>query len=141
MSQYYPDGAKDEQVISCFLQVQNLTTNILNFPFWQMLDNTAQDLFQMGDANGCEKISEYADYAVLDIFMSTAPTSFKMGFCLPKQCDMRMLKALADKIHPYMQQYCEGIFVQALINPKQLKPTYNPECFFKLYYQKELLTN
>jgi hypothetical protein len=73
--------------VDCIQGLQNMTTNILRYPFWQMLESTAADLFNMGDARLCKNIGlEQANYAILGLYMNTCPTSFKMGFCIPSQC-------------------------------------------------------
>ena len=38
----------DEDLLSCFIAVQNFTTNSIRYPFWQMIDNSGQDLFDIG---------------------------------------------------------------------------------------------
>jgi len=53
-----------------------------------MLDNSAQDMFDIGQQLGCEKLEKgnEASFAVLNFYMSTVPSKLKAGFCLPKQC-------------------------------------------------------
>lgn len=36
-------GADDMQLVECLISTLNFTTNAIRFPFWQMIDNSAQD--------------------------------------------------------------------------------------------------
>ena len=84
MNREFGLGFNDPDPAECTLGLLNMTTNLMTFPFWQMLDSTAPDLFQQGDALICDKIgSETANYMVMEIWINVVPTRFKMGFCWP----------------------------------------------------------
>jgi hypothetical protein len=73
--------------LACIMTVINATTNFLQSPFYDMFENSMHDLLDMGDPVGCSTIgSEYAAYVVLNNVVSTLPTTFKYGFCMPAQC-------------------------------------------------------
>ena len=83
------DYLQDQNMLACFMTVQNMTTNIIRYPFWQMMDNSAQDLFDIGSKDGCNNLAEKngnSAYAIIDVQMNTVPSKIKMGLCLPKQC-------------------------------------------------------
>ena len=84
------------------MTLQNYTTNIIRYPFWSMIDNSAQDLFDIGSADGCKNLNNeggFSEYAVLDIEMNTVPSKIKMGLCLPKQCSQKVIRRLETKVN------------------------------------------
>ncbi len=52
-----------------------------------MFDNSAQDLYDIGQKTGCEKVNKAsgnAGFLILNLQMSTVPSQTQMGFCIPK---------------------------------------------------------
>jgi hypothetical protein len=114
----------------------------MRYPFWQMIDSSAQDLFDIGSQLGCDQISPDASFAVLNLWMTTVASEIKAGFCLPSKCNQRALKRLENKVHDYAQPYCALIFEMGIVDGnKQLDPARSPECFFEINYQFEQMSN
>jgi hypothetical protein len=57
----------------CFVQMNNFTTNLLKYPFWQMVEFSAKDTADIGDPTGCNKISESAHYVVENTYVDVIP--------------------------------------------------------------------
>lgn len=76
--------------------VQNMTTNAMRFPFWNLAQNSANDLMQMGSFTGCNKLESMglANYTMINIYMNTVPSQAKMGFCVPSECNENALGRL-----------------------------------------------
>ena len=81
-----------------------MTTNSFRFPFWNMADNSAKDLYQMGSFTGCNKLEAggHANYTMLNIYMTTVPSEVKMGFCIPSNCSENALRRLQNVTHYYL---------------------------------------
>ena len=54
MERVYGHGSVDEESLQCITAVQEMATNILKFPFFQMLMSTAQDNFDIGEKAACD---------------------------------------------------------------------------------------
>ena len=79
----HTDFLDDPSLLECILGFQNYSTNLLSFPFWQMLDFSAQDFYDIGQQLGCNKLSDEAAFVVLNFHMNTVPSKIKAGVCLP----------------------------------------------------------
>ena len=79
--------AKMSEDLKCMMSLQNFTTNILRYPFWNMVDNTASDLLDMGSASGCDKLGrDISKYVVMEMEFSNGISSFKAASCVPSEC-------------------------------------------------------
>ena len=61
-----------------------------------------QDVFDIGSQPGCQKVDEHggdAGYVLINVHMSTVPSSHKMGVCLPKKCSQRTINILTKKFN------------------------------------------
>jgi hypothetical protein len=79
------DYQSDLSLLKCTMAFQNMTTNIMRFPFWQMVDNSAEALFDIGSQSGCNKLEKdnLAVYTLINIHMKTVTSQIKMGLCFP----------------------------------------------------------
>lgn len=82
--EYFDEADSDS--IDCMFGLLNETTNLMKFPFWNMVEYSFRDLLDMGDPEGCNSLPD-ANYIVLDNAVSRLPTSFMSGFCLTNACD------------------------------------------------------
>lgn len=112
----------DLLMLKCLVTLQNFTTNIIRYPFWSMIDNSAQDLFDIGSAEGCHNLNAEggnSKYAIMDIEMNTVPSKIKVGLCLPKQCSQQVINRMQEKFNRVVQPFCRYIFDVAIIDPKK----------------------
>ena len=99
----YP-SQQGREMVSCFLGIQNMTTNILKKNLWHMVEFSADDLFGIGSQPACEKLGPgTAQFAILEFYIETMPTFYKMGACLPTQCSSNALKRIIKRIEPHIQ--------------------------------------
>lgn len=125
------------------MAVQNLTTNIMRFPFFQMLDNSAEDLFDIGSQTGCNKLEKdnLAVFTLVKYHMDTVKSQLNQAFCLPKECDKEALMRMQTNIHRWIQPYCYEIFIDGILDKeKQINdPDVSTECYIEFVQQKEKL--
>lgn len=78
-------AAEDNMTLECLLGFQNLTTNLLRFPFWNMIDSSLNSWLQIGNDQACQKIGiEEANYVIVELYLNYA--SYKIGMCIPSVC-------------------------------------------------------
>jgi hypothetical protein len=76
-----------------------------------MVDFSANDLFDMGSSSACEKLGpDVANYAVLELYLTTVPSFIKMGFCIPTTCSNTALDLIVEKVEFHLQDVCIEIF-------------------------------
>lgn len=76
----------DQELLGCVVAAQDMSTNFLRYPYWQMFESSAQDLFDIGQSLGCERIGDdgkAAVFAILNFYMTTVSSQIKMGVCIP----------------------------------------------------------
>lgn len=103
-----------------------MTANTFRFPFWNMADSSAKDLYQMGSFTGCNKLEAegHANYTMINIYMTTVPSEVKMGFCIPSDCNENSLSRVQTMIYYYLQPHCATIFSSGIFDAqKQLNET------------------
>mmetsp|Transcript_39609 Transcript_39609/g.60613 ORF Transcript_39609/g.60613 Transcript_39609/m.60613 type:complete len:219 (+) Transcript_39609:316-972(+) len=111
-----------------------MTTNIQRFPFFQMIDNSMIDLFDVGQKTGCELVDD-AHYGVINFWMVTHPNQLKMGVCIPEKCTGADMLRFTNWINPLMQPLCTSVFAGGIVSYKQIQEPV--ECFFELYSPEE----
>lgn len=97
---------------------QNLTTNVFRFPFWQMVDNSAEQIYDLGSQAGCDKLERdgYTVFTLISMHMDTVPTKPKMGICLPRECDKDSVKRIEALVHRLVQPYCAELFIDGIMD-------------------------
>lgn len=54
----------NDDYLDCVTTINNFTTNLFKYPFWEMVENSARDSADMGDPRGCSKLGNDSKYIV-----------------------------------------------------------------------------
>ena len=132
----------------------------MRYPYWQMVDNSANDLHSTGSMIGCERLKEefynaglnktetinHSNFLILRFYISTVSSYLQLGICVPRSCTQPVLDRIQMNSQGLIQPICKKFLINHFKNDPLLniKSLIEPSCSFEVniqeteeYYQRK----
>lgn len=79
----------------CYSAINAYTKDMFSGSYKLMLGSQFSDLGDLGDYSQCDSI-ENADYNIVQVNLTNLPLDFRLGICLPSECNWDIMKSAGE---------------------------------------------